>query len=58
MAQGSSVKLDDYREVAPRGAVDFLLRIGEQLRGRRLVHVDASRYAGTVVETLNRLVPS
>ena len=46
MAQGSSVKLDDYREVAPRGAVDFLLRIGERLRGRRLVHVSASRYAG------------
>ena len=57
MAQGSSVKLDDYREVAPRGAVDFLLRIGERLRGRRLVHVSASRYAGPVVETLNRLVP-
>ena len=32
MAQGSSVKLDDYREVAPRGAVDFLLRIGERLQ--------------------------
>ena len=57
MAQGSSVKLDDYREVAPRGAVDFLLRIGERLRGRRLVHVSASRYAGPIVETLNRLVP-
>jgi len=57
MAQGSSVKLDDYREVAPRGAVDFLLRIGERLRGRRLVHVSASRYAGPVVEVLNRLVP-
>jgi len=57
MAQGSSVKLDDYREVAPRGAVDFLLRIGERLQGRRLVHVSASRYAGSVVETLNRLVP-
>ena len=57
MAQGSSVKLDDYREVAPRGAVDLLLRIGERLRGRRLVHVSASRYAGPVVETLNRLVP-
>lgn len=53
----SAIKLDDYREVAPRGAVDFLLRIGERLRGRRLVHVSASRYAGPVVEVLNRLVP-
>jgi trehalose synthase len=50
-------KLDDYREVAPRGAVDFLLRIGERLRGRRIVHVSGSRYAGPVVEVLNRLVP-
>jgi len=57
MALGSSVKLDDYREVAARGAVDFLLRIGERLRGRRLIHVSASRYGGEVVEVLNRLVP-
>jgi trehalose synthase len=57
MASGASVKLDDYRSVAPRGAVDFLLRIGERLKGRRLVHVSASRYAGPAVETLNRLVP-
>ena len=50
-------KLDDYRDVAPRGAVDFLLRIGERLRGRRLVHVSASRYGRVMVELLNRLVP-
>ena len=52
-----SVKLDDYRAVAPRGAVDFLVRMGERLRGRRIVHVSASRYGGGIVETLNRLVP-
>jgi trehalose synthase len=57
MPPGASVKLDDYREVAPRGAVDFLLRIGERLRGRQLAHVSASRYAAPIVETLNRLVP-
>ena len=28
MAPGSLVKLDDYRQVAPRGAVDILMRIG------------------------------
>ena len=53
----SWAKLDDYRDVAPRGAVDFLLRIGECLRGRRLVHVSASRYGRVMVELLNRLVP-
>jgi trehalose synthase len=50
--------LDDYRAVAPRGAVDVLRRIGERLRGRRVVHVSASRYGGGSVELLNRLVPS
>ena len=57
MPRESWVKLDDYREVAPRGTVDFLLRIGERLRGRRLIHLSASRYGGAVVEALNRLVP-
>ncbi|HUM15322.1 MAG TPA: glycosyl transferase family 1, partial [Candidatus Nitrosotalea sp.] len=57
MAQGSLVKLDDYRQVAPRGTIDFLMRIGERLRGRRIVHVNASRYGGPVVEALNRVVP-
>lgn len=56
MQAGSWVKLDDYREVAPRGTVDFLLRIGERLRGRRFIHVSASRYGGDVAEKLNRLV--
>jgi trehalose synthase len=37
--------------------VDFLIRIGERLRGRRLVHVSASRYDGGIVEVLNRVVP-
>jgi len=54
--QVSWAKLDDYRDVAPRGAVDFLLRIGERLRGRRLVHVSASRYGRVMVELVNRLV--
>ena len=57
MPPAAWVKLDDYREVAPRGAMDFLLRIGERLRGRRLVHVSVSRYGGELVEVLNRLVP-
>src|SRR5262249_27818764 len=53
----SWVKLDDYRDVAPRGAMDFLLRIGERLRGRRFLHLTVSRYGGALVEVLNRLVP-
>lgn len=52
-----AVALDDYRAVAARGSVDFLARICERLRGRRFVHVSASRYEGSFVETLERLVP-
>jgi trehalose synthase len=54
---GLSVKLDDYRTVAPRGAVDFLLRSAERLRGRRTLLLSTSRYGGGGVEILNRLVP-
>jgi trehalose synthase len=57
MRPGSLLKLDDYRQIAPRGAVDILMRVGERLRGRRFVHVSASRYGGGGVEVLNRLVP-
>jgi trehalose synthase len=53
----SSARLDDYRQVAPRGTVDLLLRLGERLRGRSLVHVSVSRYRGLTIEVLNRLVP-
>ena len=50
-------KLDDYRAVAPRGSVDFMARIAERLRGRRIVQVSMSRYGGAADEILNRLVP-
>ncbi len=53
---GALVKIDDYRQVAPRGTVDFLVRIGERLCGKRFVHVSASRYGG-LAESLTRVVP-
>jgi trehalose synthase len=53
---GLGVKLDDYRAVAPRGSVDFMLRTAERLKGRRVVQVSVSRYGGSA-EMLNRLVP-
>jgi trehalose synthase len=37
--------------------VDILMRMVERLRGRRFVHVSASRYGGAGMEVLNRLVP-
>jgi trehalose synthase len=50
-------RLEDYREVAPRGTIDLLLRLAERLKGRRFLHVNAGRYGGGSAEALNRLVP-
>jgi trehalose synthase len=51
------MRLEDYREVAPKGTIDLLLRLAERLRGRRFLHVNAGRYGGGSPETLHRLVP-
>ena len=50
-------RLEAYRDVAPRGTLELLARLAERLRGRRFVHVNASRYGGGSPELLNRLVP-
>jgi trehalose synthase len=50
-------RLDDYREVAPKGVIDLLRRLAERLRGRRFLHINASRFGGGSPEMLGRLVP-
>jgi len=50
-------RLEEYREVAPLGTLELLARLAERLRGRRFVHVNASRYGGGSPEILSRLVP-
>jgi trehalose synthase len=50
-------RLEAYRDVAPRGTLELLVRLAERLRGRRFVHVNAGRYGGGSAEILNRLVP-
>ncbi len=52
-----SIQLDDYREVAPKGSVDFLYRLSELVKGRSFLHVSATRYGGGAAEILRRLVP-
>ena len=49
--------LDDYRAVAPPGTIDFLRRLSQRVRGRRLLNVSASREVGGVAETIRGLVP-
>ncbi len=50
-------QLEAYREVAPRGTLELLVRLADRLRGRRFLHVNASRYGGGSAEILTRLVP-
>ncbi len=48
----TAARLDDYREVAPQGTVDLLLRLASRLRGRRFLHVNAGRFGGGSPEIL------
>ncbi len=51
-------RIDDYREVAPPGVVDIILKLAEQVRGRRFVHVTGGRFGGGIAETLRAAVPT
>jgi len=49
--------LEEYRDVAPKGTVDFLYRLSELVKGRRFLQVTAVRYGGGMPEVLRRLMP-
>ena len=53
----SVLGIDAYRGMAPKGTVEFLLRLAERVRGRRFLHVNSTRSGGGVAEILHRLVP-
>ena len=50
-------ELDEYRDYAPKGTVEFLYRLSDQVAGRSFLHVSAGRYGGGMAEILRRLVP-
>jgi len=50
-------RIDDYRRVASPGAVDFILKLAEQVKGRRFLHVTGGRLGGGAAETLRAEVP-
>lgn len=52
-----STALDEYREVSPKGTVDFLYRLSDLVKGRSILQVNAVRYGGGMSEVLRRLVP-
>jgi trehalose synthase len=51
------LELDDYRDSAPKGTVDFLYRLSDLVKGRSFLHVNAVRFGGGMAEILRRLVP-
>jgi len=50
-------ELEPYREVAPKGTIDFLERLSELVQGKRFLHINTVRYGGGMVDILRRLVP-
>jgi len=44
--------LDDYREVVPKGTIDFLKCLAEQVKGRKILHINSTKLGGGVAEML------
>jgi trehalose synthase len=51
------INLDEYRDVAPKGTIDFLRRLSEMGKDKRFLHVTGTRYGSGAPEILRRLVP-
>lgn len=49
--------LDEYAAVAGEDVIHHLQQLTENLRGRRVVHVNSTREGGGVAEILNKMVP-
>ena len=49
--------LADYREIAPKGTVDFIGRLADRVKGRRLVSVSATRYGAGVPRSSTAWAP-
>jgi trehalose synthase len=49
--------LNDYRQVVPRGTIDLLKCLAEQVKGKRVLHVNSTKLGGGVAEILRSLMP-
>jgi len=49
--------LDDYKEVAPKGTIDFLKRLADKVKGKGILHINSTKIGGGVAEILRSLVP-
>lgn len=50
-------RIDDYRQVAPPGTVDIILKLAERVQGRRFLHLSGGRFGGGAAEILRTIVP-
>lgn len=50
-------ELEQYREVAPKGTIDFLQHLSDLVQGKRFLHINHVRYGGGTADILRRLVP-
>ena len=50
-------RIDDYRRVAGQGTVEFILKLADQVKGRRFLHVTGGRLGGGATETVRAAVP-
>lgn len=49
--------LEDYREIAPKGTIDFLLNLAKNVEGKKILHINSTRLGGGVAEILRSLIP-
>lgn len=50
-------KLENYRDVAPRGFIELLYKLAEPLQGKTILHINSTKSGGGVAEILHRMLP-
>ncbi len=50
-------RLNDYQELVPEGTIDFLNRLAEQVKGRKILHINSTKLGGGVAEMLRSDIP-
>ena len=53
----NTIKLESYRQIAPKGTIDLAFNLAERLKGKSILHINSTRLGGGVAEMLNRLIP-
>ncbi|MHB8843780.1 MAG: glycosyltransferase [Nitrospirota bacterium] len=49
--------IDTYKNIAPKGDLMLLGKLGDALRGRSFLHVNSTKEGGGVAEILHRMIP-